>query len=44
MAQTPGRDALSSDITIIWHCLRLSDYGQFRSVTYPEITVIWIHL
>lgn len=34
----------SSDVTVIWHCLPLSNYGQFGSVTYPEITVIWVHL
>ena len=34
----------SSDITTIWHCLQLSHYGQFESVTCPEIMVIWIHL
>ena len=33
-----------SDITVIWLCLQLPNYGQFQSVTYPEITVMWIHL
>lgn len=55
MAQKPGgafevrlgRDVpefSGSDITVIRQCLQLSNYGQFGSVTYSEITVIWVHL